>query len=137
MRKHSIIVLLCSCALIVFTSCAVLGPDSDKNEGLPGNNLTVATDRKEIRKGMSVPEVEEVLGTTKNLLSDSKSRAVMIYDRVSSTSVKRDSSDRNTLVLLGLNSTEDDSSKIAEFTIIIKFDHDNKVYDFDFYPSKF
>lgn len=87
---------------------------------------------------MSSSEVVDVLGTTKNMLNDEKGRGVMLYDKLSTTSVMRDSSDKDTLVLIGLVSNEDElAAKRKKYTVIIRFDRDNKVYDFDFYPSRF
>jgi hypothetical protein len=140
MRKVTNIILLCSCVFVLFTSCVSLKKTADKEDELAGEKLTVETVQKEIRKGMVRVEVEGVLGVTKNLLSDEQGWVVMIYDRISAVNVERVSSDRDSLALFGLASKDDDddpSNQRKNFTIVIRLDHDDQVYDFDFYPSKF
>ena len=138
MRKVTAIILFCICFFVFFTGCVELSKTSEKMDELAGEKLTVETVQKKISKGMVRVDVEGVLGVTKNLLSDEKGRGVMIYDRISAIDVKRDSSDLDTLVLIGLGSKEDDSaSKRKDFTIVIRLDHDGQVYDFIFHRSKF
>ena len=138
MRELTIKFLLFTCAFVIFTSCTSLKQLAGQNEESAVNKTTTETVPKEIRKGMTASEVQEVLGANKNVLTDNKGRSVLMYDRLSTTSVKKDRSDRDILLLVTVADKEGEKDyRDKAFTIIIRFDNDGKADGVDFYPSRF
>jgi outer membrane protein assembly factor BamE (lipoprotein component of BamABCDE complex) len=128
--------------LIVFPAVAFLGcaarHAADTQEGLQGDRLTVGTVQKEIKKGMSGAEVAQVLGSPNIVSTDEQGREVWIYDRISTDRVVSGSSGYGSLILFGYQRTAGSASTSQKtLTIVIKFDHDNKVRDFAYHTSRF
>ena len=132
MRKTSILVLIFSFAFVLAFNCVSLGQTTDKIEksaektSVAETVETVKTVIKEIKKGMSVSEVEEAFGATSNVLKDKMGRTVMIYDRIPTKSVRLDSGSHDKRFVIQ-----------REITIVIRFDDGNLVDDFEYYPPRF
>jgi len=136
MKKIALALLTCLSLSIIYTGCSSLKKPSDIT--------SVEQSKKVIIKGMTAENVVELLGPTPNILQDKKGRSVMIYDRIPASSVQLSSSDKNTLLIFDpiveTGSDEDENEppkKQKNFTVIIKFDKDNLVADYEFYPSIF
>ena len=135
MRITSILVLIFSFAFVLAFNCVSLGQTTDKIEKSAEKTSVaetvetvkiVKTVIKEIKKGMSVSEVEEAFGVTSNVLKDKMGRTVMIYDRIPTKSVRLDSGSHDKRFVIE-----------KEITIVIRFDDGNIVDDFEYYPPRF
>jgi len=114
------------------------------------DSLTVGRVQKEIRIGMSGAEVAQALGSPNIVSTDEQRREVWIYDRIATESVYSTSSGGINVLVLGFNSNAAGlaapgysaaagahSTSQRTFTVIVKFDGDNKVRDFAYHTSRF
>ena len=111
-----------------------------------GDRITVGTVQREIRIGMDAASVAETLGAPNIVSTDAERREVWIYDK-SSTDVAYSRSDGVILGLLvggsgagggtGTKAAGASRSTQRTMTVIIKFDHDQRVRDFAYRTSSF
>lgn len=116
--------------------------------------LTVGTVQREIKVGMSSSDVVMVLGSPNMVTTDSERRESWVYDKISTQQVYSASSGGvNALILggagvgagivggaggAGYSSSSGASSTTQKtLTIVIKYDHENKVRDFAYRYSSF
>ena len=138
MRMMMNTALLYFCVFLVSAGCAALNNASPEKDKIAGEEATIETDLVKIYKGMARNDVESELGVTTVIFSDNKGRLVIIYDRVPVSDIKLDSSDQDTLLLIGYSKGEEDPAIVKKkFSITIKFDDDDRVYDFKFRPAIF
>jgi len=108
-------------------------------------NLTVGTVQREIRIGMSGAEVAWALGSPNIVSTDEYRNEVWIYDKISSNSVQTQTitAPASLTVLEPLasitstSSSERNASSERTLTVIIKFDKDQRVFDFAYHTSRF
>jgi outer membrane protein assembly factor BamE (lipoprotein component of BamABCDE complex) len=106
--------------------------------GPNATNLTVGKVQGEIKEGMSASAVAIILGSPNIVTTDENRREVWIYDKVSSNSVNTTNSGYGTLIILGANTSQSESTTTQKtLTIIIKFDKDKKVRDFAYNYTQF
>jgi outer membrane protein assembly factor BamE (lipoprotein component of BamABCDE complex) len=106
--------------------------------GPNATNLTVGKVQGEIKEGMSASAVAIILGSPNIVTTDENRREVWIYDKVSSNSVNTTNSGYGTLIILGANTSQSESTTSQKtLTIIIKFDKDKKVRDFAYNYTQF
>jgi len=123
---------------------------ADVQGGVDGDKLTVGTVQKEIRIGMSGSEVAQALGSPNIVTTDEKRREVWIYDRISTTHAYSTSQGGvGALIIgvgsevLGLGSASTSYNSGASgtsqktLTVIVKFDEQKLVRDFDYHTSRF
>lgn len=135
--------------LVLLAGCAAHHA-ADVQQGMQGDNLTVGTVQREIRKGISGAEVIDALGSPNIVSTDEEGREVWVYDKISTDRVYSSSSvrggiggagvsgDAGGLIILGGSASSGASSTSQRtLTIIIKFDHDKKVRDFAYHSSRF
>ncbi len=104
----------------------------------PTDKLTVGKVQSEIKIGMDAASVAQILGSPNIVTTDEKRREVWIYDKISSESVDTSNSFGGTIIILGGQTGQSQSSKTQKtLTIIIKFDEDKKVRDFAYNASQF
>jgi outer membrane protein assembly factor BamE (lipoprotein component of BamABCDE complex) len=120
--------------LVVFISACThpvsVGPNA--------TNLTVGKVQGEIKEGMAASAVAMILGSPNIVTTDENRREVWIYDKVSSNSVNTTNSGYGTLIILGANTSQSESTTSQKtLTIIIKFDKDKKVRDFAYNYTQF
>jgi outer membrane protein assembly factor BamE (lipoprotein component of BamABCDE complex) len=115
-----------------------------------GERITVGTVQQKIKKGMSSAEVIEALGSPNIISTDSESREVWVYDKVSSEVISSSSSGGvggglgalgGTIGGIGLGSYKESSGATASsqrtLTVVIKFDGDGNVRDYSYRTSRF
>jgi len=106
--------------------------------GPNATNLTVGKVQGEIKEGMAASAVAIILGSPNIVTTDENRREVWIYDKVSSNSVNTTNSGYGTLIILGANTSQSESTTTQKtLTIIIKFDKDKKVRDFAYNYTQF
>lgn len=132
--KKIIVVLLS----VVFLSACGVGYHKTAISDDTQDQLTVGKVQKEIRTGMTSAEVASALGSPNIVSTDSKSREVWIYDKISTTRVRSKSGSYGTLLLLG-GQRESSASQTTQktLTIIIKYDKSHKVRKIDYHSSSF
>jgi outer membrane protein assembly factor BamE (lipoprotein component of BamABCDE complex) len=136
-KKKIVGFIIFSCVAVLFTGCTTTKPAEGTQEG-KGNQLTVGTVQREIRKGMSGSEVIESIGSPNIVSTDEQGREVWVYDKISTDRVESDSSSYGTLILFGFGEHSNSSSTSQQtLTIIIKFDEEKKVRDFAYHSSRF
>jgi outer membrane protein assembly factor BamE (lipoprotein component of BamABCDE complex) len=132
-NKHWLIIFM---SLIALTGC-MKHPDSDDGDG-EAKNLTVGTVQSEIIVGMPASDVATVLGSPNIVTTDEKRREVWIYDKVSTNRVNTSKSAFGTLIILGANSQQVQSTSSQKtLTIIIKYDENKMVRDFAYNYTQF
>ena len=127
--KNILILMLVVC-ISACTHPVSVGPNA--------TNLTVGKDQGEIKEGMAASAVAVILGSPNIVTTDENRREVWIYDKVSSNQVNTTNSGFGTLIILGANTSQSESTTSQRtLTIIIKFDKDKKVRDFAYNYSQF
>ncbi len=123
-------------------------------ESSEGERLTVGTVQREIRIGMSLSDVAQVLGSPNIVSTDVSNGEVWIYDRISTTRVSSSSSAGILSLILGgaiigsggvlagavpsySESAGASSTQQRTLTVIIKFARDKRVRDFAYHTSRF
>lgn len=109
-------------------------------------NLTVGNVQREIKIGMSGAEVAAVLGSPNIVSTDEDRNEVWVYDKISTeVAYSRSSGGIAGLIFgpkgggIGAASQNSGASSKSQrtLTVIIKFDKDGKVFDFDYHSSRF
>ena len=118
-------------SVIILGGCMAPSHARDVNNQ---GNLTVGTVQKSIKKGMSGAEVAAVLGSPNIVTTDSQMRETWIYDKISSQVSRSESS--GTLILISGSSGSSSRSQ-RTLTVIIKFDEESKVREFNYHTSRF
>ena len=116
----------------------------------PSDRLTVGRVQKEIRVGMSGAEVAAVLGSPNIVTTDEQRREVWIYDRIATDTVYSTNRGGIGAILLGFGgnaagaattgysqSAGTHSESQRAFTVIVKYDSENKVRDFSYRTARF
>jgi len=121
-------------AALALLSAALTGCASG---GGPDAELTVGSVQSEIRVGMRSVEVAEALGSPNIVQSDSQGE-VWIYDRISREARREGSGVYGTLILFGFGrESQSETRSTKTLTVIIKFDENQRVREFDYHASKF
>ena len=104
-----------------------------------GDRVTVGTVQREIRVGMSGAEVVVALGSPNIVSTDEQRREVWVYDRIATESVVSTSSGGvNALFLAGVGGrTGVARTSQRTLTIIIRYDGQARVRDFNYRSSSF
>lgn len=115
-----------------------------------GERLTVGTVQREIRVGMAGSRVIEVLGSPNVVTTDEGRREVWVYDKISTESVRSESSAGIAALILGTpgtaaagglvtgnQSSGAKSTSQRTITIIIKFNEHGTVRDFAYHTTRF
>lgn len=106
--------------------------------GPNATNLTVGKVQGEIKEGMPASSVARILGSPNIVTTDENRREVWIYDKVSSNSVNTSNSGFGSIIILGVSTSQSESTTSQKtLTIIIKFDKDKKVRDFAYNYTQF
>ena len=101
-------------------------------------NLTVGKVQGEIKEGMSASSVAIILGSPNIVTTDENRREVWIYDKVSTNRVNTTNSGFGSIIILGADTSQSESTTSQRtLTIIIKFDKDKKVRDFAYNYTQF
>jgi outer membrane protein assembly factor BamE (lipoprotein component of BamABCDE complex) len=141
------IVIVLAAAL---SGCSATDHARSVQEAQDGDRLTVGTVQREIREGMSGAEVVEVLGSPNVVTTDEKRREVWVYDKISTESVHSASSGGIAALIfgpigaggaggLGTGSYSSGASSKSQrtFTVVIKFNEQGSVRDFEYHTSRF
>lgn len=108
--------------------------------------VTVGTVQKEIRVGTSAAEVAEILGSPNIVTNDEENRQTWIYDKIATeVAYSRSSGGVAGLVFggsgggLGTGSASSGASRTTQrtLTVVIHFDHAERVRDFAYHTSRF
>ena len=108
------------------------------NVGPNATNLTVGKVQGEIKEGMAASAVAIILGSPNIVTTDENRREVWIYDKVSTNRVNTTNSGFGSIIILGADTSQSESTTTQRtLTIIIKFDKDKKVRDFAYNYTQF
>jgi len=145
MQAIQLTILILSAALVT-GACSATHHATDVREAGDVDRVTVGTVQREIRVGMSAPDVAEVLGSPNIVSTDEQRRENWIYDKISSdVSYSRSSGSVVGLIFggsgggagIGSTSAGSTSSSQRTLTVIVKFDDNNLVRDFSYHTSRF
>ncbi|MCT6841633.1 outer membrane protein assembly factor BamE [Commensalibacter melissae] len=101
-------------------------------------HLTLGTIESQLHKGMSNASVVEIFGPPNIVTSDDQHQEVWVYDRISTMRTHSSSGGWATIVILGLgNKANTSSTSQRTLTLIVKFDHNQKVRDYSYRYSNF
>jgi outer membrane protein assembly factor BamE (lipoprotein component of BamABCDE complex) len=140
--------------ILLFSGCMSAGEHRQAVRGEETDRLTVGKVQREIRVGMTSADVAEALGSPNIVSTDEKRCEVWVYDKIATEHVYSTTSGGvAALILAGfiggdaaggggilpsfLKSSGASSTMQRTLTIIIKFDEENKVRDFDYRQSTF
>jgi len=163
MKKKVLIVLSCLAISMPVFAAKLEGNVNKLNNAAPVSEqeLTIGTVQKYVHNGMAQDEVALALGSPNIVTQDANGKETWIYDKISSSIVGRNKSesvmenstytryfwhDILTFATLGLihkdvkPELKDVSQVITTqktLTIIVKFDHLNKVESYTYHMSKF
>lgn len=100
--------------------------------------MTAGIVKREIRKGMSITEVAEALGSPNITDRDEQGRERWIYDKIA-TEASYSESQSSLFLILGGISNQSGASSVTQrtLTVIIKFDDKGKVDSYSYHQSKF
>ena len=136
MSKRSICIIF----VAVINMLMVSACKHPTNAGPDGNarNLTVGTVQGEIKVGMPASDVVAILGSPNIVTTDEQRREVWVYDKVSSNRVDTKNSFGGTIIILGGNTSQKESTRTQKtLTIIIYFDEQKMVRDFAYNYTQF
>jgi len=136
MRKRSIPAILALAAIL--GGCGPQYHGQATQEGLTGNQLTLGTVQKNIRKGMTGSEVAQVLGSPNIVTSGENGTETWVYDKIATDQVHSDSGGYWFFVVSGGSGGAGASSTSQRtLTIIIKFDAQRRVTDLAYNATRF
>lgn len=125
-------------SLAAFLVLALTACNSAPPAEQPTDQLTVGTVQRKIEIGMSSADVIAALGSPNIVATDDQRREVWTYDRISTERVTSSESSWFTIILAGTSSDRSSSSSQQRtLTIILRFDEEQKVRDFDYHSSRF
>jgi outer membrane protein assembly factor BamE (lipoprotein component of BamABCDE complex) len=133
-------------ATLVTGGCSATHHAADVREADEVDRVTVGTVQREIRIGMSAPDVAEVLGSPNIVSTDEQRRETWIYDKISSdVTYSRSSGSVVGLIFgssaggagVGSTSAGSRSSSQRTLTVIVRMDENNLVRDFSYHTSRF
>tara|TARA_S200000501_G_C20736744_1_gene705432 strand:+ start:286 stop:726 length:441 start_codon:yes stop_codon:yes gene_type:complete len=111
---------------------------AEVNRAVEGDNLTVGSVQKKISVGMSGADVVSALGSPNIVTTDDMRRETWVYDKISTTVARSESSSGVFLLIVGSGSSSGAASRSQRtLTVIIKFDPSGKVRDFAYHTSRF
>ncbi len=144
------IVIILGFSLVFLTGCMGAAQHKAAVQDDSADRVTVGKVQKEIRVGMSGAQVAEVLGSPNIVSTDEERRDVWIYDKIATDTAYSTSSGGISALILGWGgsvgggavpgfggSAGARSQSQRTLTVIIKFDHDNRVRDFAYHTSRF
>jgi outer membrane protein assembly factor BamE (lipoprotein component of BamABCDE complex) len=146
--------LLAIAVILPLTGCMSAHQHYLQTHGAQEREMTVGLVQKEIRKGMSAADVAEVLGSPNIVTTDSESREVWIYDKISTdVTYSTDSGGGGVLLLIGAagggalggglgsgsygRAAGAQSKTQRTLTVVIKYDEQKKVRDLAYHSSRF
>jgi outer membrane protein assembly factor BamE (lipoprotein component of BamABCDE complex) len=141
-------------SMIMLIGCMTTNQHYQQTHGVQEREMTVGTVQKEIRKGMSGAEVAAVLGSPNIVTTDSESREVWVYDKISTdVTYSKDSAGAGLKLLIagvsgdffGAGAPSGSYSRSAgaqsktqrTLTVVIKYDEQQRVRDFFYHTSRF
>ena len=125
----------CLPGLIIFLILGGCMAPSHRADVETSGNLTVGTEKKNIKKGMSGAEVASALGSPNIVTTDAQMRETWIYDKISSEVVRSESAAGIPFLTIGASGARSKSQKAL--TVIIKFDEGSRVREFAYHTSRF
>lgn len=100
--------------------------------------LTAGIVRREIKKGMGVAEVATALGSPNITRTEDDGREVWVYDKIATEASYSQSQNAIFLILGGISNQSGAAATTQRtLTVIITFDKDGKVMNFNYHQSKF
>jgi outer membrane protein assembly factor BamE (lipoprotein component of BamABCDE complex) len=143
-------ILLPPLVLLTIGGCSAGYHAREVQAAQDGDRLTVGTVQREIRVGMAGSQVIEVLGSPNVVTTDEGRREVWVYDKISTESVRSESSGGIAALILGTPATVAagglvtgnqtsgaKSTSQRTITVIIKFNEQKLVRDFAYHTSRF
>jgi len=153
MKKEFAVLSTISLSLSLMGGCLSASEHASRvQDGLQGDRLTVGRVQREIRTGMTVSQVAEVLGAPNIVSTDEERREVWIYDKIAFDKVYSSSSGGVSSLIFGIatgviaggaaggnysGEAGAVSTNQRTLTVVIKFDKEGKVRDFAYHSSSF
>jgi len=148
------LILIVLTTLSSLIGCMSANQHYQKTHGPKEKEMTVGTVQKEIRKGMAAADVATALGSPNIVTTDSESREVWVYDKISTdVTYSKDAAGGGLKLLVagvsdslfgsGLGSGDYSRSAGAQsktqrtLTVVIKYDGQQRVRDFFYHTSRF
>lgn len=133
--------IICAIALVsasIVPGCKSVQDNQQDLRSTQEREMTAGIVKREIRKGMSITEVAEALGSPNITDRDDQGRERWIYDKIA-TEASYSESQSSLFLILGGISNQSGASSVTQrtLTVIIKFDEKGKVESYSYHQSKF
>lgn len=148
--KSTSVLGICLAGVLLTTGCQTAVDHRRAVQDDSADRLTVGKVQREIRVGMSGADVVSALGSPNMVSTDDERREVWVYDKIATDRAYSSSSGGINSLILGFGgnvaggvgggvgaSAGASSTSQRTLTVIIKFDHNNKVRDFAYHASRF
>ena len=132
MKATSILFLM---GMLILSGCATATLHRQRVQDESGDRLTVGKVQREIRVVMSSSEVAEIVGSPNVVSTDEERREVWIYDKIA-TDVSYSTSEAGAglLIIGGTGASGARSTSQRTLTVIINFEKEVRVWDFQSNP---
>lgn len=125
-------------ALFVAPSCRTVQDHRSALHSTQERELTAGIVRREIKKGMGVGEVATALGSPNITRTEDDGREVWVYDKIATEASYSESQSAIFLILGGISNQSGAAATTQRtLTVVITFDKDGKVMNFNYHQSKF
>ena len=137
LRSSFLISVLLS-TLVLAPSCRTVQDHRNSLHSTQERELTAGIVRREIKKGMGVAEVATALGSPNITRTEDDGREVWVYDKIATEASYSEGQSAIFLILGGISNQSGAAATTQRtLTVVITFDKDGKVLNFNYRQSKF
>jgi outer membrane protein assembly factor BamE (lipoprotein component of BamABCDE complex) len=125
-------------SIFLLSGCSSARYHSSQLHSAADRDLTVGLVQRDIQKGMPASEVARILGSPNIVTKDTADSQTWVYDKIATeASYSRDGGGLF-LLLLNFDSAAGASATTQKtLTVVIKFDKNDRVSDFNYHSTKF
>jgi outer membrane protein assembly factor BamE (lipoprotein component of BamABCDE complex) len=125
-------------AIVIAPSCRTVQDHRNALHSTQERELTAGIVRREIKKGMGVAEVASALGSPNITRTEDDGREVWVYDKIATEASYSEGQSAIFLILGGISNQSGAAATTQRtLTVVITFDKDGKVLNFNYHQSKF
>jgi outer membrane protein assembly factor BamE (lipoprotein component of BamABCDE complex) len=137
-QRSSLFFAVLLSALAIAPSCRTVQDHRNALHSTQERELTAGIVRREIKKGMGVAEVASALGSPNITRTEDDGREVWVYDKIATEASYSEGQSAIFLILGGISNQSGAAATTQRtLTVVITFDKDGKVLNFNYHQSKF
>jgi outer membrane protein assembly factor BamE (lipoprotein component of BamABCDE complex) len=124
--------------MLLLAGCGVRREANETQAASAGDQLTLGTVQRNIRKGMDSSEVLEAMGSPNIVTSGESGTETWVYDKIATDTVHSNSGAWWFIVVNGGSGNSGATSESQRtLTVIVKFDEHKQVRDLAYHSSRF